>query len=129
VSPGTLVLFPFPQTDLELGKLRPALLLAPVPGEFRDWLAAMVTSQARLAVEGFDEIIAVEDDDFVASGLKTTSVLRLGRLAVMAETLIVGVLGEIGPQRLQRIRERLARWIQDPQQFLRPGLAAAPGEA
>ena len=28
---GQLVLFRFPQTDLAIGKLRPALLLAPLP--------------------------------------------------------------------------------------------------
>ncbi len=33
---GQVVLFRFPQTDLEEGKLRPALLLAKLPGEYDD---------------------------------------------------------------------------------------------
>jgi mRNA interferase MazF len=35
---GQIVLFRFPQTNLEEGKLRPALLLAKLPGEYDDWL-------------------------------------------------------------------------------------------
>lgn len=33
---GQTVLFNFPQTDFERGKLRPALLLARVPGDYDD---------------------------------------------------------------------------------------------
>ena len=42
---GQLVLFRFPQTDLEEGKLRPALLLAKVPGEYDDGLICMISSR------------------------------------------------------------------------------------
>lgn len=35
---GQVVLFRFPQIDLEGGKLRPALLLGKLPGEYDDWL-------------------------------------------------------------------------------------------
>lgn len=38
---GQVVLFRFPQTDLEEGKLRPALLLGKLPGEHDDWLAGL----------------------------------------------------------------------------------------
>ena len=44
---GQIVLFRFPQTDLEEGKLRPALLLNKVPGEYDDWLICMISSQLR----------------------------------------------------------------------------------
>ena len=35
---GQVVVFRFPQTDLEKGKLRPALLLGTLPGDYDDWL-------------------------------------------------------------------------------------------
>lgn len=44
---GQIVLFRFPQTDLEEGKLRPALLLGKLPGEYDDWLICMISSQIR----------------------------------------------------------------------------------
>jgi mRNA interferase MazF len=44
---GQIILFRFPQTDLEEGKLRPALLLGKLPGDFDDWLICMISSQIR----------------------------------------------------------------------------------
>ena len=76
---GQVVVFRFPQTDLEEGKLRPALLLGKLPGEFDDWLICMISSQTRQYISGFDEIIEENDTDFAESGLKVTSVIRVGR--------------------------------------------------
>lgn len=76
---GQIVLFRFPQTDLEPGKLRPALLLGELPGPYDDWLISMVSSQTRHYVEGFDELVQEHDADFAASGLKGASVIRVGR--------------------------------------------------
>ena len=37
MQPGQIVLFRFPHSDLEEGKLRPALLLGKLPGEHGDF--------------------------------------------------------------------------------------------
>lgn len=42
---GNIVLFKFPQTDLEKGKLRPALVISKVPGKYKDWLICMISTQ------------------------------------------------------------------------------------
>lgn len=67
---GQVVLFRFPQTDLEAGKLRPALLVARLPGEYDDWLICMISSHTHHYVIGFDELIQEDEVDFVQSGLK-----------------------------------------------------------
>ena len=108
---GQLVLFRFPQTDLLPGKLRPALLLAPLPSAHSDWLACMISSQLSRAVAGFDEIIDSKDADFSQSGLKTTSVIRLTRLAVVEDSILIGAIGEISAARLSMLKRRLAEWI------------------
>jgi mRNA interferase MazF len=108
---GQIVLFKFPQTDLAQGKLRPALLLGKLPGQFSDWLICMISSELRHTIEEFDEIIQPNDLDFVSSGLKVASVIRVGRLAVVNEETLMGAIGEINPERLQRIRSRLANWL------------------
>jgi hypothetical protein len=41
ISEGQIVLFRFPQTDLQAGKLRPALVVRKLPGRHEDWLIAM----------------------------------------------------------------------------------------
>jgi mRNA interferase MazF len=108
---GHVVLFRFPQADLAAGKLRPALLLGRVPGPYDDWLICMISSRVQQCIEGFDEIVAEEDDDFARSGLKVTSVIRVGRLAVVEGGMLEGATGTIGPERLRRIRSRLAEWL------------------
>lgn len=113
-QPGQIVLFRFPQTDLAGGKLRPALLLGKLPGEFDDWLICMVSSQMRHRVPDFDEVVTERDPDFALSGLKVASVIRVGRLAVIDGGMLVGAVGGIAPERLQKIRQKLADWFSRP---------------
>lgn len=112
-EPGQIVLFRFPRADLSEGKLRPALLLSEVPGLYEDWLICMISSQVHQRVDGFDELIEEDDEDFARSGLKVTSVIPIGRLAVVEGQVLEGRIGAISPERMQRIRKRLAAWIAD----------------
>lgn len=113
---GQIVLFNFPQADLTRGKLRPALILGNLPGQFDDSLVCMISSRTQRFVEGLDEIIRKEDNDFVRSGLKVASVIRVGRLAVVEGEMLVGAVGEIDPERLQRLKSNLANWLTDKEQ-------------
>lgn len=110
-TPGQVVVFRFPETDQSEGKLRPALLVSPIPGRFDDWLVCMITSQLRHKVEGFDEVVGPSDDDFVNSGLKTESLIRVGRLATVDSSVLLGAIGEISAERLARIRRKIADWV------------------
>lgn len=112
MKPGDVVLLRFPQADLQEGKLRPALVLALAPGHREGVLLALVTSRVYQAIPGFDELIQPSDADFAASGLKTASVVRLARLASVEQTVIVARLGEIAPERLKAIKQRLIEWLQ-----------------
>jgi mRNA interferase MazF len=108
---GQIVLFRFPQADLEAGKLRPALLLGQLPGELDDWLICMISTQHRHAVPGFDEVVRDSDPVFADSGLKAASVIRSGRLAVVHGQILLGAIGQVAPDRVQRIKRRLADWL------------------
>lgn len=108
---GQIVVTPFPHTDLSTAKLRPVLLLRQASMRFDDWLVCMVSSQLQQADAGLDEILMPTDTDFVASGLKAPSVLRLSRLAVLDGSSLVGCIGSIEQQRLKAVRQRLAEWI------------------
>lgn len=107
---GQIVLTPFPYTDLSGAKLRPVLMLRRA-SRFDDWLVCMVSSRIEQAEAGFDEILLPTEADFSASGLKAPSVLRLSRLAVLDGSLLIGSIGAIDGARLERSRQRLARWI------------------
>jgi mRNA interferase MazF len=108
---GQIVAFRFPQTDLEKGKLRPALLLAKLPNEYDDWLTCMISSQTRQYLAGFDEIVQENDSDFEQSGLKVTSVIRSGRLAVISGEALLGAMGQVSDERLQRVKKHLSDWL------------------
>jgi len=110
-TPGQVVVFRFPQTDLTAGKIRPAIVLGKVPGKYDDWLVCMISSQIRHYIAGFDEIVKTEDDDFDSSGLKVTSVIRTARLAVVGEETLLGTIGQISALRLQRLKRNLSAWL------------------
>ena len=50
--------------------------------------------------------------DFERSGLKVPSVIRVARLGVVSEEMLVGRIGEISEDRLRRVQKGLADWIQ-----------------
>jgi mRNA interferase MazF len=108
---GEIVLFKFPQTDLTIGKLRPALLLAALPNSYSDWLLCMISTKVGQEVLGLDIIISPTDPDFIESGLKSESVIRVSRLAVVSEKLLLGKTGEISQKRLTTAKQNLAKWI------------------
>lgn len=108
---GQIVLFPFPQTNQIKKKLRPALLLKQVPGQFDDWLLCMISSQLHQEIKNYDEVMKKDDSDFPMSGLKTDSLIRIGRLAVVEADMIIGSIGEISSERLKRICTKLSEWI------------------
>ena len=112
ISEGQIVLFRFPYTDLQNGKIRPALVISKLPGNFNDWLICMISSQTDQMVPEYDEIITTDDHDFLQSGLKMTSLFRICRLAVIDGDILLGAIGQIDMQRLLRIKNNLSRWIQ-----------------
>ena len=112
MRPGDIVLIRFPRTDLQAGKLRPALVVAVAPGRHADLLLALISSRTHQAVPQFDEIIDPSDADYAVTGLKAQSVVRLARLACVEASVINACLGSISPQRLQKVRKRLTDWLQ-----------------
>lgn len=112
MKPGDIVLVRFPQTDLEAGKLRPALVVALSPGRHSDALLAMITSRVYQSIPGFDEMIELTDKDFVDTGLKTRSVVRLSRLASVEVNAINAKLGEVSDERLSIAKRRILDWLE-----------------
>ena len=112
IRPGQVAILRFPNTDLSSGKSRPVLLIARVPGGHDDWLICMLSTHLQHVSEGFAELIDQSQSDFQSSGLKIASVVRIARLAVVSANLLVGTIGEVGSDRLKRVKDKLANWIQ-----------------
>jgi len=115
IREGMVVLVPFPHAETASeGKVRPAVVIRRLPGAYEDWLICMLSSRIAQAIDGFDEVVAEADDDFAGSGLKIRSVVRVTRLAVCHDSLMLGAIGRIADTRLVRIRQRLSTWLWSP---------------
>lgn len=106
---GSIVLARIQQAD-GLVKSRPVVIIQEMP-PFADFLVCAVSSQLRHECVGFEEILNSSDIDFRASGLKVSSLIRLGLVATIPQNVIMGELGIISNQRLQVLQSRLAEHI------------------
>ena len=109
MNQGDVILTPVPQADGNL-KNRPAIFLREMP-HYKDVLVCGVSTQLHHEVKGFDEVIRSTDSDFVASGLKTNSLIRLGFLAVLPRKAIIGSIGAISTVRTRRLLKRLSDYL------------------
>jgi mRNA interferase MazF len=103
---GDVILTPIPQADGRL-KNRPALLLCKMP-PFDDVLVCGISTQLRQEAVGFDEVITRQDEDFAGSGLVADSLIRLGFLAVIPQSKLIGSIGAIGSNRHKRLLQNLS---------------------
>jgi mRNA interferase MazF len=94
---GSVVLVPFPFSDLSEAKLRPALVLADSGRD--DWILCQITSNP------YADPRAVEltDADFDTGSLRVTSYARPGKLLTASSSLMVSEVGNLSPATLQSI--------------------------
>jgi mRNA interferase MazF len=106
---GDIVLTTIPQADGKL-KNRPAIVLCEMP-PYSDLLLCGVSTQLHQYVKGFDEIISCNDRDFRSSGLMSTSLIRLGFLAVVSRSCILGSIDTISSERHKRLLKTLSSYL------------------
>jgi mRNA interferase MazF len=109
MKPGNVVLIRLPQMAGGPPKLRPALVVASLPGPFQSLLICGVSTRLRELQPDWDELVSPDDADYAASGLRQRSAIRLSYLYAADERETSGAIGRIAPERLQRLRQRLIR--------------------
>ena len=102
-------LAPLPQVDGQI-KHRPVVLLCRMP-PFGDFLVCGVSTQLHQYVVGFDEKILSTDPEFPVTGLKASSILRLGFLAILPESVVLGRIGSLSMERHRRLLTNLSRHL------------------
>jgi mRNA interferase MazF len=107
MTPGDVVLVPVPQVGGGSAKLRPALLLATLPGPYQSLLICGISTQLHALVPDWDEQVSPTDPDFKSSGLRRASAVRLSYLYAAAANEVAGAIGGIDATRLERLRARL----------------------
>lgn len=106
---GDVILTPVPQADGAI-KNRPAIILREMP-PYGDLLVCGVSTQLNQQVKDFDECLSPSDGDFAASGLRSESLIRLGFLAVLPRSGIIGSIGSIAAERHRRLLRRLSEYL------------------
>jgi PemK-like, MazF-like toxin of type II toxin-antitoxin system len=96
-STGSVVLVPFPFSDLSQSKLRPAAVLADAGRD--DWILCQITSNS------YGDSCAVElrDADFVSGGLRVASFARPAKLFTAHKSLFVAEVGKLNDQTVKRL--------------------------
>jgi mRNA interferase MazF len=109
VSPtaGSVVLVPFPFSDLSHSKRRPAVVLA--NSGKGDWILCQLTSRSYAD----ERAVELTDRDFLSGGLRVTSYARPGKLFTAHEGLFISEVGILMPVVLQRITDRICSML-DP---------------
>ena len=104
---GTVVLTPFPFTDLSGAKVRPAVVVSPSDRPAEDVIPAFISSVKPLALLPADLPIATSHPDFPGSGLKVASIVKCDKLATVQGRMILGELGALSPGLLVELNARL----------------------
>ena len=104
-----VVLVPFPFDDLRATKVRPAVCLTDPIGTHRHVIMAFISSRTPADLLETDLMINSGQADFVMTGLRVTSTLRLHRLMTVTTTLIRRELGELSLRMQDEVANRLRR--------------------
>jgi mRNA interferase MazF len=94
---GTVVLVPFPFSDLSQAKLRPAIVLADVGRD--DWILCQITSNPY----GDSRAVPLASDDFASGSLHLASYARPGKLFTAHQRLMVSSVGQLKTLPFQNI--------------------------
>lgn len=102
-----LVLVPFPFDDLSATKVRPAVCLTELIGEYRQVVLAFITSRVPSVLATTDVVLDPADPDFAATGLRVLSTLQVHRMMTVTTDIIQRELGQLPPRMQVQVEERL----------------------
>jgi mRNA interferase MazF len=99
---GDVVVLPFPQTDLQAGKRRPAFVVADLTGD--DLILCQITSQAR--ADGYS--VPLSPADFESDDhLDRDSFIRTNRLFTIEQSIILYGIGKVRAPKAIEVRSRV----------------------
>jgi len=94
---GEVVIIPFPQTNLVVGKRRPALVVADLPGD--DLILCQITTRAR----SDQSSIGLDAADFERGQLAQPSFIRPQRLFTVEQRVILYSIGKVKTSKLAEV--------------------------
>ena len=111
LSKGDVVLVPFPFTDLSQTKLRPAIVLW-VDAVGNDITLCFVSSQNITSLSSEEFLLDPADSEFIGTGLKIASKVRVARMVTLERCYIVRRIGKLAEGQIQQLNTSLIRTFQ-----------------
>lgn len=108
---GNIVLVPFPFTNLSQTKLRPAVVLWS-DNAGQDITLCFISSQNVDILKAEEFILDPNDSEFLGTGLKVTSKVKVARIATLERRLITRRLGQLGTNQTQQLNTALKQVFQ-----------------
>jgi len=100
-QPGDVVLVRFPFTDLSTAKLRPAVVLATHGDDLT--IVGIFSGLPQPPRETWIPL-STEDPAFSHTGLKTSSLIKAERIAVIEQSVVVRKLGSLTPAKMDEVK-------------------------
>lgn len=100
---GEVVVLPFPQTNLQVGKRRPALVVADLAGD--DLILCQITSQAHS--DGYS--VPLTAADFERGQLAVDSFIRPSRLFTVEQSVILYAAAKVKDAKLRVVKTKICQ--------------------
>lgn len=99
---GSIVLIPFPFSDLSKNKIRPAVILAK---DREDFVCVFITS-----IKTKDDLILQIDSD-KTNNLKSVSYVRYSKFASLDNKIVIGKLGKLSDKDFKHLKMHIKKFL------------------
>jgi len=106
MTKGTIVLTPFPFTDLSTVKRRPAVIVSSFEKPGDDVIVAFISSRITKPVRETEYILEIDHPDFKDTGLKKRSVFKMDKIVTVEKKILVGEIGRVSCAILQELDKK-----------------------
>ena len=107
MTKGTIVLTPFPFTDLSAVKRRPAVIVSSSGKTGDDVIVAFISSKTSEPIKETDYVLDTNHPDFMGTGLKKNSTFKMDKLVTIEKRIIVGEIGRVSKAILHELDKKL----------------------
>lgn len=104
---NSIVLVPFPFGDSSANKVRPALCLTSLVGDYEEVIIAFISSKVYKGSLSSDIVIQKNSPDWVGTGLSVDSVIRLHKVVTISKSIIKRKLGVINANLEMHVKRKI----------------------
>lgn len=102
---GTIILVPFPFTDLTDVKVRPALIVS-TNSKSQDIVVLFISSKVINGKVSETDFVIIPDK---VNGLKANSVVKCNKFATIERKIVIGEIGNLSEAEIEKVNQRMIK--------------------